>query len=91
MSDGSTDHQLGQLIQANQGDLAPLGLLFLRLMHTDFHVLSPQPSPTLHMVLAFEQQGCLGLKKPLDTLFAELRETRAAYLHDGYGGSVLRL
>jgi hypothetical protein len=91
MSDGSVDSQLVQLIEANQGDLARLGLLFLRLLHTDLCVPSTQPSPTLHMVLAFEQQGCLGLKKPLATLFGELRETSVAYLDDGFGGSVLRL
>lgn len=91
MADGSTDHQLVQLLQANRDDLATLGLLFLRLLHTDSCVADTQPSPTLHMVLAFEQQRCLGLKKPLDTLFAELRETSIAYLHDGYGSSVLRL
>ena len=78
-------------VTANAADLEALGLLFLRLLDADFHVLDSRPSPTLAVVLDLEQKKKLGLKKELTRLFSELRATGEPTLTNGFGGSVLRM
>ena len=84
-------NKLATLIEENRDDLVVFGLFFLRLLESDFHVMSVHPSGTLVAVLELEQQGNLGTKKDLLTLFSELRRTGWPILTDGSGGSILRL
>lgn len=75
----------------NADDLKILGLLFLRLLQADFHVMSTQPSATLMATLSLEERGEIGLEKKLADLIKELDATGAPMLTDGYFGSILRM
>jgi len=79
------------LAERNKADLEILGLMFLRLLTSDMHVVHHHPSQVLQMMLALHGKGLLGTKKSLIDLFQELDETGIPMISDGHGGSILRL
>lgn len=82
---------LASFIQKNSDDLQALGLLFLRLLQADMHVLDAKPSPVLFLVMKLSQDGNLGARKQIGELISELGATGEEFLHDGFNGSILRL
>ena len=87
----SDNKALSDFVQANGSDMQALGLLFLRLLRTDFNVLSPKPSPLLFAIMVANQEVKLGTTKKIEELISELEVTGDAFITDGFGGSILRL
>jgi len=83
--------KLVAFFQENRTDLEALGLLFLRLLRTDYNVLDAKPSPVLFAIMVLSQSGKLGTTKKIEELINELGTTGEEFLTDGFNGSILRL